>query len=43
MGGVSTDEEMTNMMKYQYSYNAAARMITVLDGMMDTVINRMGI
>ncbi|HHX63249.1 MAG TPA: flagellar hook-associated protein FlgK, partial [Epulopiscium sp.] len=42
MGGVSTDEEMTNMMKYQYSYNAAARMITVLDGMMDTVINRMG-
>lgn len=43
MGGVSTDEEMTNMMKYQYSYNAAARMITVLDGMMDTIINRMGI
>ncbi|HHX61559.1 MAG TPA: flagellar hook-associated protein FlgK [Epulopiscium sp.] len=43
MGGVSTDEEMTSMMKYQYSYNAAARMITMLDGMMDTVINRMGI
>lgn len=43
MGGVSTDEELTSMMKYQYSYNAAARMITVLDGMMDTVINRMGI
>lgn len=43
MGGVSTDEEMASMMKYQYSYNAAARMITVLDGMMDTVINRMGI
>ncbi|HHX62625.1 MAG TPA: flagellar hook-associated protein FlgK [Epulopiscium sp.] len=42
MGGVSTDEEMTNMMKYQYSYNAAARMVTVLDGMMDTIINRMG-
>lgn len=43
MGGVSTDEEMASMMKYQYSYNAAARMITMLDGMMDTVINRMGI
>lgn len=43
MGGVSTDEEMASMMKYQYSYNAAARMITVLDGMMDTIINRMGI
>lgn len=43
MGGVSSDEEMASMMKYQYSYNAAARMITMLDGMMDTVINRMGI
>ncbi len=43
MGGVSTDEEMASMMKYQYSYNAAARMVTVLDGMMDTVINRMGV
>ena len=41
MGSVSSDEEMASMMKYQYAYNAAARMITVLDGMMDTVINRM--
>ena len=41
MGGVSQDEEFTNMLKYQYAYNASARMITMLDGMMDTIINKM--
>lgn len=41
MGAVSQDEELSNMLKYQYAYNAAARMVNVLDGMMDTIINRM--
>ncbi len=41
MGGVSTDEEFSYMLKYQYAYNASARMITMLDGMIDTIINRM--
>lgn len=41
MGGVSQDEELTYMMRYQYAYNACARMINVLDGMMDTIINKM--
>jgi len=41
MSGVSTDEEFSNMLKYQYAYNASARMITMLDGMLDTIINRM--
>lgn len=41
MGGVSTDEEFSYMLKYQYAYNASARMITMLDGMLDTIINRM--
>jgi flagellar hook-associated protein 1 FlgK len=41
MGAVSQDEELANMLKYQYAYSAAARMINVLDGMMDTVINKM--
>jgi len=41
MGAVSQDEEFTNMLKYQYAYNASARMITMLDGMMDTIINKM--
>lgn len=41
MGGVSQDEELANMIKYQHSYNASSRMITVLDDMLDTIINKM--
>ena len=41
MGGVSTDEEFSNMLKYQYAYNASARMITMLDSMLDTIINKL--
>lgn len=41
--GVSLDEEMTNMLKYQKSYAACARVITAMDELIDTVINRMGI
>lgn len=41
MGAVSQDEELSNMLKYQYAYNAAARMVNMLDGMMDTIINKM--
>ncbi len=41
IGGVSMDEEFTYMLKYQYAYNASARMITMLDSMLDTIINKM--
>lgn len=41
--GVSTDEESVNMVKYQKSYDAAARIMTVLDQMLDTIINNMGV
>ena len=41
--GVSLDEEMTNMVKYQQSYDAAARFITAMDEALDTVISTMGI
>lgn len=40
--GVSLDEEAINMVKYQKSYNAAARIMTVMDEMLDTLINRTG-
>lgn len=42
VSGVSLDEEMTNMIKYQHGYNATARVITTMDEMIDTIINRMG-
>ena len=41
MTGISLDEEMVNLVKYQHSYNAAARMISTVDQMLDTIINRM--
>jgi len=41
--GVSLDEEMTNMVRYQHAYDAAARVITAMDQALDTVINGMGI
>ncbi|HWQ30245.1 MAG TPA: flagellar hook-associated protein FlgK [Negativicutes bacterium] len=41
--GVSLDEEMTNMIKFQQAYNASAQMITTLDGILDTTVNRLGL
>ncbi|MDA8227655.1 MAG: flagellar hook-associated protein FlgK, partial [Desulfitobacterium hafniense] len=40
--GVSLDEEMTNLVKFQKSYSAAARMVTIMDDLLDTIVNRMG-
>lgn len=41
--GVSLDEEMTAMVKFQHAYDAAARVITAMDQALDTVILKMGI
>jgi flagellar hook-associated protein 1 FlgK len=40
--GVSTDEEMTNLITFQRGYQASARVMTTLDSMLDTLINRTG-
>lgn len=40
--GVSLDEEMIQMIKFQHAFDAAARVITAMDEALDTVINRMG-
>ncbi|MDO8211436.1 flagellar hook-associated protein FlgK [Conexibacter sp. CPCC 206217] len=40
--GVSPDEEMTNMIRFQRGYQASARTMTTLDDMLDTLINRTG-
>ncbi|RCW44818.1 flagellar hook-associated protein FlgK [Paenibacillus prosopidis] len=42
VSGVSLDEEMSNMIKFQHAYNAAARNMTMIDEMLDKVINGMG-
>jgi len=42
IAGVSVDEEGINMLVYQKWYNAAARMMTAMDELLDRVINGMG-
>lgn len=41
--GVSLNEEMSNMIKYQHAYTAAAKMISTLSEIYDTLVNRVGI
>jgi flagellar hook-associated protein 1 FlgK len=40
VAGVSLDEEMTNLVQYQHAYEAAARFLSAIDEMLDTLINR---
>ena len=42
LAGVSLDEETVNMVLAQHSYEAAARVMTTVDEMLDTLINRTG-
>ncbi len=42
VSGVSIDEEMTDMLRFQHAYNASARILTALDDSLDLIINRMG-
>lgn len=39
VSGVSQDEEMADLMKYQRAFQAQARMINVVDSLLDTVVN----
>lgn len=43
ISGVNIDEEVAEMIKFQHGYTAAARFITAIDEMLDTIINRMGV
>lgn len=38
VAGVNLDEEMTNLVRFQHSYNAAARYLSVVDGLLETLI-----
>ncbi len=42
VSGVSMDEEMSNMLRFQHAYNASARVLTTMDEALDMIINRMG-
>ncbi len=43
ISGVNIDEELSEIIKFQHGYNAAAKFITVWDSLLDTVINRLGV
>ncbi len=43
VSSVSLDEEMSNMIKFQHAYSAAARSMTAVDEMINRVINNMGL
>jgi len=43
VSGVSLDEEMSNLIKFQQAYNASARMMTAIDEVLDKIINGMGV
>lgn len=39
--GVSSDEELTNLIKYQHAYNASARYVNVVSEMLEHIINNL--
>lgn len=43
VSGVSVNEEMGNLVKYQNAYKAAAKMIQTYTELMDVLVNRMGL
>jgi flagellar hook-associated protein 1 FlgK len=42
VSGVSLDEEMANMLRFQRGYQASARAMSTIDDMLDTLINHAG-
>ncbi|HWQ30244.1 MAG TPA: flagellar basal body rod C-terminal domain-containing protein, partial [Negativicutes bacterium] len=43
IGAVSMDEEMSNLIKYEHSYNAAARIVNAMDEMLEIIVNKTGL
>lgn len=42
VSGVSLDEEMADLVKYQRAFQASSRVFSVIDELLDNIVNRMG-
>jgi len=42
LSGVSLDEELADLMKYQRAFQASSRVFTVIDELLDNVVNQLG-
>jgi flagellar hook-associated protein 1 FlgK len=42
VSGVSQDEELANMLRFQRSYQACARFTNAIDSLLDLVVNKLG-
>lgn len=43
ISGVSLDEEMADLLRFEHAYGAAARAMTAMDSVLDTLINKTGL
>ena len=41
ISGVSMDEEMADLLKYQHAFEASSKVISIIDGLLDVVVNRL--
>ena len=41
--GVDWNEELTNMLRFQKGFSACSRMLTVMDEMLDRLVNNTGV
>ena len=41
--GVSSDEELSNMIRFQNAYNASSRYINVISEMLEHIISTLGV
>jgi flagellar hook-associated protein 1 FlgK len=41
ISGVNMDDELADMIRFQHGYNAAAKFVSVIDEMLDTIIHRL--
>ena len=42
VSGVSLDEELANLQKYQRAFQASSRVFTIVDNLLDNVVNSLG-